>query len=284
MKKSRKIGNGIFVDLGCAFFDRIDVSLYGELQPRPWLHLTEKENLPCMGKNSYYGRCSRGEFTKTGNPYELKYSKTTGLPRVPQAKLRLDSERSPLTAAEVMLAIRSLTTDPEAVRVSYAELTFDLHRDYNELRGGIVSAISKRRFEISNRETGLRTLYLGGRKSERYVCLYEKPPAVAPDVVRLEIRLNLRGLQRLGVVHPEDLLLLHGVDFSRLVSFCKLHVSKSHVPERWRRNLWRYCSRHQALDELTRDFVSYYPVRPTVLLRPIAADVRIREMQRALVY
>lgn len=284
MKKSSKISKGVFVDLGRAFFDRIDVSLYGELRPRPWLHLTEKENLPCMGKNSYYGRCSRGEFTKTGNPYELKYSKTTGLPRVPNAKLRLDSERSPLTAAEVMLAIRSLTTDPEAVRVSYAELTFDLHGDYNELRGGIVSAISKRRFEMSNPETGLRTLYLGGRKSERYVSLYEKPPGVAPGAVRLEIRLNLRGLKRLGVVHPEDLLLLHGIDFSRLVSFCKLNVPKSAVPERWRRNLWRYLSRHQSLGKVARDFMACHQVPRQRSLRPIPVDACIRRMQSALVF
>jgi hypothetical protein len=237
-----------------------------------------------MGKDSYHGRSSRGVFTTTGNPYALKYSKMTALPRVPDAKLRLDSERSPLTAAEVMLAIRSLTTDPESARVSYAEMTFDLHGIYNDLRCEIVSTISRRRFEISNPETGLHSLYLGGRKSERYVSLYEKPPEVAPGVVRLEIRLNLRGLQRLGVVHPEDLLLLHAVDFTRLVSFCKLHVPKSAVPERWRRNLWRYLSRHQALGEVAKDLMAYHQVSRKDLLRPISLDAHIRRMQAELAY
>jgi hypothetical protein len=283
MEMSMKSGDGIFADLGCAFLDRVDLSLTVPPRLRPWPLMIEKENKPSFGKDSFYGRYCSGILEPTGNPFQVHYSKMTRLPRVPHSVLRMDSERSPLTTAELCLAARSLTGKPEAATVAYVEVTWDLLQIFGELDKRLVSRRTRHRERWVNPRDGRRSHYFGGRKSERYVILYEKPPQLAPRVVRLEIRLGSRALRRLKITHLDELLLLRRVDFTDLVSICDLHVPKSVVPERWRRNLWRYFAERQALDELAREFATYYPVPRKKFLRPTPLDAVIRQMQSRLV-
>ena len=282
MEMSMKFGDGIFADLGCAFLDRVDLSLTVPPRPRPWPLMIEKKNKPSFGKDSFYGRFCSGIFEPTGNPFQLHYSKMTRLPRVPQAVLRLDSEQSPLTGSELCLAIRSITGKPQAARVAYAEVTWDLLETYDELDKHLVSRNTRRRSRFVNRIDKRRSHYFGGRKSERHVILYEKPPQLAPRVVRLEIRLGSRALRRLGITHPDQILLLRQVDFTRLVSICELRVPASVIKEHWQRNLWRYFADRQGLDEIAKEFVTCHSVPCKEFLRPTPLDAVIRQMQSRL--
>ena len=282
MEMSMRYGDGIFADLGCAFLDRVDLSLTEPPRPRPWPLMIEKENKPSFGKKSFYGRYCSGIFAPTRNPFQLRYSKMTHLPRVPHAVLRLDSERSPLTTAELFLAARSLTGNPEALTVGRVEVTWDFVENYDELDKHLVSRRTRHRERWVNSIDGRRSHYFGGRKSERYLILYEKPPELAPGVVRLEIRLGSRALRRLKITHPDELMLLRRVDFTDLVSISKLRLSTL-VEEKWRRRFWRYFADRQGLDEVARTFPTYYPVPRKEFLRPTPLDAVIRRMQRRLV-
>ena len=282
MEMSMRYGDGIFADLGCAFLDRVDLSLTAPLRPRPWPLMIVKENKPSFGKKSFYGRYCSGIFAPTRNPFQLRYSKMTHLPRVPHAVLRLDSERSPLTTAELFLAARSLTGNPEALTVGRVEVTWDFVENYDELDKHLVSRRTRHRERWVNSIDGRRSHYFGGRKSERYLILYEKPPELAPGVVRLEIRLGSRALRRLKITHPDELMLLRRVDFTDLVSISKLRLSTL-VEEKWHRSFWRYFADRQGLDEVARTFPTYYPVPRKEFLRPTPLDAVIRRMQRRLV-
>ena len=282
MEMSMRYGDGIFADLGCAFLDRVDLSLTAPPRPRPWPLMIEKENKPSFGPKSFHGRYCSGIFTPTGNPFQLRYSKMTHLPRVPQAVLRMDSERSQLTGADLCLAARSLTGEPEEAAVARAEVTCDLYQNYDELDKHLVSRNTRRRKRWVNPTNGLRSHYFGGWKSERYVIFYEKPPELAPGVVRLEIRLKSRALRRLKITHPDELVLLRRVDFTDLVSISKLRLSTL-VEGKWRRSFWRYFADRQGLDEVARTFPTYYPVPRKEFLRPTPLDAVIRRMQRRLV-
>ena len=282
MEMSMRYGDGIFADLGCAFLDRVDLSLTEPPRPRPWPLMIEKENKPSFGPKSFHGRYCSGIFTPTGNPFQLRYSKMTHLPLVPHAVLRLDSERSPLTGSELNLAIRSITGKPEKARVAYAEVTWDLLQTYDEVDKHLVSRRARRTERWVNPIDGRRSHYFGRRKSERYVIFYEKPPELAPGVVRLEIRLGSRALRRLKITHPDELMLLRRVDFTDLVSISKLRLSTL-VEEKWHRSFWRYFADRQGLDEVARTFPTYYPVPRKEFLRPTPLDAVIRRMQRRLV-
>jgi hypothetical protein len=275
MQRNAEFHEGVFPDSAC-FLDRVRVSLVEKVRPKPWVLLTESSNKSCGGLGSYHGRCSNGRFDLTGNPFCLNYGKFTRLPRVPEALLYLDSERSPLTVAEVCLAVSSLTG--ESPKVTYAELTWDLRGNFEDISRGIVSRITRHRLLLVDPKTGRRTLYLGTRKSERQVCLYDK----VPGIVRLEIRLRSRGLRRLGVTRPDQLLLLRTVDFSRLVSICELRVPAV-VGENWRRKLWQYFAERQPVDTLMREFTQHYRVQRDELLRPTPLDTYLRDTQRKLI-
>jgi len=280
MKEKHTVRNGVFADLESAVLDRVDLSITAEIKRRPWQHLIETANKPALGKNSFYARFSNGELGPTHNPYQLQYAKVTHLPLVPQAVLRLDSERTPLSVAEILLGARSLTDFPYAVKVAYVEIAFDLFGLYDELEHALVSTVTQRRKKYHNKENGLRSLYLGSPLSERYACLYEKPPAVAPGVVRLEIRLDSRALRRLHIVHPEELLTLRNVDFTRLVSFCRLRVPAA-VKQHWQQNAWCYLAERSTIDVFAKEFAEYYP--RSEFLRPISVDRNIRHMQGRLI-
>ena len=284
--KTSHFANGVYPASGRAFIDRAEISIYGSLVARPWPLITEMENKSAFGPRSFYGRYASGIFEPTGNPFQLHYSKMTAFPRVPQAQLRLDSERTLLTIGEIELALRCLTGNPASGRMAYVEIACDFYEPYDELDRQLVSASTHRRRRFRNREDGRRSHYFGGRKSERYVILYEKPPVVPRSVTRLEIRLSQRGLRQLGIIHPDQLLLLRNIDFTdftRLVALCKLRVPASVVQERYRRNSWLYCAEHAGVDAVVRDLTNFYPVARSTVLRPTPLDAEIREMWSNLV-
>jgi len=266
---------GVFSDLEAAFFDTVCLSFPEPLLPRPWKSLTEEKNQPCGGPGRRYGRSSQGVLDWTGNRYRGNYAKWTRLPNVPEAILWLDSEQSPLTMAEIRLASRCFSK--HAAQLSGADIAWDIHANFDDVAGRIVSRITRRRRLLVDPTTGRRTLYLGTRQGERQVCLYDK----APGVVRLEVRLRRRALRRLGITAAEQLALLRNADFRLLFSICELRVPAV-VREAYRRAAWQYFARHQPLDTLIREFTQYHRVPRRDLLRPTALDARIREMQRNL--
>jgi hypothetical protein len=273
MKEKRQVPAGIFP--GSAFLDRVRISLSEKVQPQLCPLLTEQTNKACGGEGSRYGRCSEGFFNRTGNRYRLNYSKLTLLPNVPEALLWVDSERIPVTVAEACQVSRCLTG--KMPRFTYVELAWDFYGSFDDFARQIVSRSTRKRLLLVDHKTGQRTLYLGSRRGERQVCLYDK----APGVVRLEIRLRLGGLKRLGINSPKQLVLLKDVDFSRLVSICELRVPAV-VREKWRRKLWEYFAERQSLDVLMREFAQYHRVPRKQLLRPTPLDMHIRDMQRKL--
>ena len=283
MNKTSDFANGVYPDSGRAFIDRAEISIYEPLVARPWPRITEVQNKSAFGPRSFYGRYASGIFEPTGNPIQLHYTKMTAFPCVPQAQLRLDSERTPLTIGEMELALRCLTGDPAFGRMAYVEIACDFYEPYDELDRQLVSASTHRRMRFRNREDGRRSHYFGGRKSERYVILYEKPPVVPRSVTRVKIRLSQRALRRLGLVHPDQLLLLRNIDFTPLVAFCELRLPASVVQERYRRDSCFYCAKHAGVDSVVRDLTTFYPVARSTVLRPTPLDAKIREMWSNLV-
>lgn len=266
-----------FEDLEAAFPDRVRLSLYEPPPPRPWPFLTETSNRPSGGPSSRYGRLSQGECEITGNRFEMNYSLFTRLPHMPKALLYLNSEQAPVTVAEIYLAVRSLTR--KRFSVSYAEVTWDLRITFDEVAQRIISRVARRRLLLVDPKTGRRTLYLGARNSERQVCVYDKPGGV----VRIEVRLRKRGLKRLGITRPEQLLLLRQVDFTRLFSICKFRIPATIIKKKWQRKSWAYLAEHDSMESVLKIFKQLYPVPPAKVLARTPLDKRLRNMQRRMV-
>src|SRR5579862_2181874 len=127
--------NGVFEYLigQQAFFDRVDLSFRTDVSLSGLSELHIQTNKPTLGTGCFYSRQVQGRCAAGKNPFFLKYGKSTRFPNVPAARLTLHSERTPLTAAQVFLAIADLTGDIRSAWVTSAELTFDLHHEQRTL-------------------------------------------------------------------------------------------------------------------------------------------------------
>ena len=267
-----------------AFIDRVDLSLTKPVSLENLTHFRITGQKPCLGQKSFYARHAWGESSVTGNRFFLWYGKASRFPQVPSARLTLLSDYTPLTAAEVLLAVRELVGDIAAVRVTKVELTFDLHHDQAALAKAIFS-IAQKRTELTD-DRGWRTNYVGGPKSEREVCIYRKTSKVA----RVELVLRRRSLVRLGITSPEQILLLRLVDFSRFMSFRDFDAVKfqrevnRRVAPRWRRRIWHEYLVRLSAQEQTKEFESGYDVPSNTFTEPSAINSEIKKMQSRLTW
>src|ERR1035441_6066648 len=159
---------GVFESLvgNRAFIDRIDLSLTKRVSPKNLAYFRITGRKACLGPKSFYARHVWGRSSLSGNPIHLWYGRASRYPNVPLARLTMHSERTPLTAAEILLVVTELTGDVRAARVTCLELMFDLHHDQAALAKAIFSIAQKRK-ELTD-DRGWHTNYVGGPDSERW--------------------------------------------------------------------------------------------------------------------
>jgi hypothetical protein len=267
-----------------AFIDRIDLSLKKRVSLEKLAYFRVTGRKACLGPKSRYSQHVWGHSSLSGNPIHLWYGKASPFPNVPLARLTMHSERTPLTAAEILLVVTELTGDVRAVRVTCLELTFDLHHDQAALAKAIFSIAQKRK-ELTD-DRGWHTNYVGGPDSERQIRIYQK----TDDVVRVEVVLRLGSLKRLGITCPEQILLLRLVDFSRFMSFRDFDAVKfqrkvnRRVAPLWRRRIWHEYLVRLSAQEQTKEFENGYDVPSDTFTGPSAINSEIKKMQSRLTW
>lgn len=201
---------GVFLHLAdeAAFIDRIDVSIWGKLRRHPKPPIQILHNIPIGGAGRFYARSIHAVCASGGNPIELRYGRLRPFPSLPPLRLILRSERTPLTAAQVIIARDSLIRRGFRSYLSSVELTCDIHGEH--------LLDIRRRLPASNRpirqfkdESGRETLYFGLPTSSWQLRVYEKTDAI----VRVEFVLRLPFLRSHRIDQPLDVLHLSKMQF-----------------------------------------------------------------------
>jgi hypothetical protein len=217
-----------------AFIDRVDLGIWGKRRtwPLPWM-VTIDRNFPIGGPKSMYARCVDGFCPVTGNPFQEKYGVMRWPDRVPERRLTLRSQRTPLSGAQVELVSRSLMRKGFRSQVSQAEMTFDF-------TGTSIGFIKRhllttaRRFQSYRDELGRETYYVGGFKSPWQVRIYQK----RDDVVRFEFIFRREFLRNKGISRPHELVLLRKIDLNRLVWLREKGALEAKLRRLQRRLMW----------------------------------------------
>jgi len=193
-----------------AFVDRIGLSIWGRRRKRLPSSIQILDNPAIGGPGRLYARSIHASFLPTRNPLELRYGRTRPYPHVPQLRLFLRSEKTPLTAAQVIAALLALVRKNARIHLSVLEWTFDLDDfDFGYVRSHLVPGRrSLRKFSDDDKK---RTLYLGCPTSPWQLRVYEK----AETVLRIEFVFRLPFLRAHGIEQPVDVLHLRNVDLWR---------------------------------------------------------------------
>jgi len=267
-----------------SFIHRIELSLTEPISLKRLERLRITGQKPCLGPKSFYSRHVWGRFSGTGNRFFLWYGKASRFPRVPLARLVLISDGRPLTLAEVLIAVRELTGDVTAVRVTKVEFTFDLRHDQAILAKSVFSVAQKRTELTDNR--GWRTNYIGAPGSERQIRIYRK----TENIARVELVLHRASLLRLGISSPQQIVRLRTADFHRFIFFRDFDAAKfrrevdRRVAPLWRRRIWHEYLVRLSAQEQTKEFERGTGVASTTFSQPSAINDEISQMRRRLVW
>jgi hypothetical protein len=168
-----------------SFVDTLALSVQGVRRKRPHHAVIMGRNNAIGSSKSNYARSQRGICCVSGNPFELRYGRFRPSRRaVPENRLILRSEVTPLTDQSVTRILEALFCRGYEARVSQLELTFDTQTT--------VRFVARHALWLrSVRESG-GTIYFGTPRAKWQIRVYKK----APGVVRTEFILRrslLRG-------------------------------------------------------------------------------------------
>jgi hypothetical protein len=221
---------GVFLHLAdkAAFIDRVDFSIWGKWRRHPKPPIQVLRNIPIGGEGRMYARSIHAFCASGGNPVELKYGRIRPFPSIPPLRLILRSERTPLTAAQVIIAQDSFVRRGFRSYLSSIELTSDIHGErLLNIRHRLPA--SNRSIRLFKDESGRETLYFGLPTSSWQLRVYEKTAAI----VRVEFVLRLPFLRSHKIYQPLDVLRLS-----------KLQLWKKILPPCDERSLLRTMHRH----------------------------------------
>jgi len=128
---TRFLRSGLFLNLAnwAAFVHTIKINI--EFVDKPILgpEVREPENEPIARVNgeSVYGRRLDVELVSSGNPVRVWYARLKHFPNVPLMQVEVRSELMPITALQLILALRGVTGwNGEPLKFSFIEFTTDV--------------------------------------------------------------------------------------------------------------------------------------------------------------
>lgn len=225
--------SGVFPHLvnATAFFDKVEIAVWGKKRAKILNHIKQKQNRAIGGFGRSYARCIPGRNIPTGNPLQLKYGVMLPYGNISPYVVVLRAGRLPVTCADVMLAVDGFIRLGCRARISRVELTFDttgipLERFMWEI------CTTARIVRVIEGEDGT-TIYIGGVNSPWQLKMYEK----THSIVRVEFMLQSTFLRKHGIVRPHELSLLRKTQLWKHVFFRELDESqRDPLPPKIRRH------------------------------------------------
>jgi hypothetical protein len=268
-----------------AFIDKIVLSIDGELKPNFNAEFQDPKSHGVSTPDSLYSRLVSGKFWPSGNPVDLLYGRKKRFANVPTQRITINSERIPITAAQVMLLVKRLTVESPQIRVSSLEFTFDV-------TGATIDYVLPH--IIHRARSGVRvlsdgksmTVYVGSPRSAWEVCIYPKPYS---PVLRFEFRLRRPFLSRHGIIQPEDVLLLRKLKVWDLFSVRRFSAGNAaRITRTWGNAVgkelirtWGYYRR--PLLSLPK-VLKHYGVHPHQVLRRTSLQRKLEAMQKRFLW
>jgi hypothetical protein len=205
-----------------AFADTVEVNLDAEMGSNWQQVALNVRSLPIGGgKKSSYARERQAVLRDSRNRVAVKHGRMKTFPNMPRIKLRIHSERNPVTGMQVVNAVEALTQELRQLAPSWIEMTFDLTGvSVNDIYNRVFSRASFGRRFFGPK--GLETFYRGTRKSIWSLRVYAKPPAIT----RLEYVLRRGFLKSKGISRVQDITRLRNIDLRRLTLFREVEVAR----------------------------------------------------------
>jgi hypothetical protein len=214
--------SGVFPHLvnSAAFMDKVEIQAWGEKRTKVLNYIAPEQNRAIGGFGRVYGRCIPGVNTPTGNSLQFKYGVMLPYRNISPFVLLLRAERTPVTCADVLLAMEGFLRSGCRAKVTRVEVTFDttgiqLERFTREL------CTAARAFREIEGKFG-STIYVGGANSPWQLRAYQK----TYRIVRVEFMLRSTFLRNRGIVRPKDLSLLRRSRLWDLVTFREVNQSE----------------------------------------------------------
>jgi hypothetical protein len=268
-----------------AFIDKIVLSVDGHLKSDFENELHHPVSRGIRAKpTSLYSRAVSGVVWLSGNPADVVYGRRKRFKNVPTVRVTIHSKRVPVTGAQVMMLIKSLTAGASEIRVSNVEFTFDVTGatiDYVRTH-----LIYRAQLDARVLSDGQRiTIYAGSPHSAWQVRIYEK----TRTTLRLEFILRRSYLSRHGINQPEDLLLLRKLNVWELLSVRRFSASSAaRVTKTWDNTIGKelvltwgeYRRPLRLLPRILRN----HKVDPDQVLQRTRLQKKMQEMQKRFVW
>lgn len=233
VKSNKKPSQRVFSDLvdERSTIDKIAINVDGKLNET----FRENELVNVNPKSIYrpggqYAGCIYADSRLTRNPVSIHHGRMVRFKNVPPLRFTMQSEHTPLTAAQIYLLTWRCTCEAPELTVSSLELTFDFTgTSIEKVRRQLIHRAH--RVIILTDERGWQTIYVGSPRSAWQVRIYRK----TSTVVRLEFILRRGFLSRHGINRPEDVLLLRRIKIWELLSIRRFSRSwADRVTRNWK--------------------------------------------------
>lgn|GEM_PF-3568749 len=281
LRRRRRPSARVFTDLvnRRAFIDKVVVSATGNLNAT--FRTDELGNLNSKSiyrPGGHYAACIFADWQLTGNPISIHHGKMVNFPNVPPLRFTMQSEASPMTAAQVNLFAYRCTAMPPKLTVSSLELTFDFTGSkLDRLKRLLIHAARKVTTLCDDR--GWQTVYVGSARSAWQVRIYQK----TKSVIRCEFILRRRFLARHGIHRPEDVLLLRRVDVWKLVSFRRFSCTRaSRATRNWKNRTARRLVLDWYKDHRSRESLLHVLKGNSVPARAVFRRTRVQKMLKRM--
>jgi hypothetical protein len=194
-----------------SFVDTLALSVQGVRRKRFQHTVRMGRNCPIGSGKSNYARSQRGVCCVSGNPFELRYGRFRPNRRaVPDNRLILRSEVTPLTDQSVTRILEALFCRGYEARASQLELTFDTQTTVKFVAQHALWLRSVRKFGS--------TIYFGSPRAKWQIRVYEK----APGIVRTEFILRRPLLRDCGIESLDSVGKLAQMDVFAKFALCEL--------------------------------------------------------------
>ena len=267
-----------------AFLDTVSFSVNGALAGNCEKNLVHKIDTGILRPGVVFSRCLFAETRLTGNQITIHHGRVKKFSNVPPLKVKLRSEKRPVTGAEAIFLIRRVTSRASEVKPTYVELTFDISDvEFTTVERQVFHRA--RRVTRLHDEKGRQTLYIGSPKSSYQVRIYQK----TDEVIRIELVFRRPFLSGCGINRPEDILLLRRLNIWRLFSLRRFSRTQAKTIMRKSRRsklgkllaVWMHSNR---TSEHLISTLRHNRIDPCRVFRKTSLQEMLERMQRRLVW
>jgi hypothetical protein len=206
----------------CAFLDRVNLSIYGELRehPSPFVHVLTRKLLPPT-RRRLFSNCITARCLLSGNSIRVHCGKVTKLRTVPHATITVLASNAPIIRPHLRSMVSALVARGR-VRVAQVELTFDISPASLPLitRDAFTRAARTR---VAGFDRRYWTAYFGSAHSAWQARLYYK--TFDRTTLRIEFIFRRRALLSAAVVDVDDLQQLRRMKLRTLLCLREMDIT-----------------------------------------------------------